>query len=312
MPGGTRFSESVLSVDTSASETSSSESTTPSDMDNSDQKPPQPPLGGAQPTINWNPVNKGAIRTKLRPSGTAAQPVAQPSSRPAPASNSFDQVNGRFWRGRSASTSSADPHDRIPINGEAAQRQSQGETAHDPQVISDSSDGWEPGEIEGDESIVLNMGTVDTAKALNAASAEKNGQNMDVDMPNGATQANGARTEASFSQVLTPEELSTHREKKEGAARAFNARYTAHPHILADLHRGDLEIQAKYVFYTKSVEELDLLLPIRCTDCLKEGHLAEICPEKEVGPCSFLGQTFKSFSISNALTVPTLRCLGVA
>ena len=272
VPSGSRFSESVLTIDTSPSASSSSENS--SDMDNADKKP----SGAAQPTVNWNPVNKNAIRTKLRPSGATAQPVSQAQSQ---LNNSFEAVNGRFWRGSSASADSADH----AVDGEGGQRQSEGETAHNPQVISDSSDGWDPAEAEGDESIVLNMGAVDTTKAFNAASAGQSGQDIDVDMPSGA---NGMRPEASFSQVLTPEELSRHREKKEAAARQFNSRYTAHPQILADLHRGDLETQAKYIFYTTNLEELDLLLPIKCTDCLKEGHLAEICPEKEVGPCSIV------------------------
>lgn len=259
-------------------------------MENPDETDTQA-QGGVQPTISWNPVNKGAIRTRLRSSAAAAQPASQPQpqSQPQPAStsNSFEAVNGRYWRGRSASASSVDPHGENPINGQ--KKQSQGETARTPNVISDSSDEWEAGEIdEGDDSIVLNMGAVDTAGAFDAASkgnAIGGSDDMDIDDVSGrGAQVNG-RLDNAFPQVLTPDELAAHQKNKDAATRSFNLKYRTPPQTLSNLHRDDLERQAKYIFYTKPVEGLDLNLPIRCTDCLKEGHLAEICPDKEVGLC---------------------------
>ena len=72
-------------------------------------------------------------------------------------------------------------------------------------------------------------------------------------------------------------------EGSKGAAfRSFAMKYDPNPVTLADLSPGDLELQVKYFYYDLSPKDLDLSLPVRCIDCMKEGHLAETCPGKEV------------------------------
>ncbi|KAL1955956.1 hypothetical protein VTO42DRAFT_7941 [Malbranchea cinnamomea] len=289
VPRGSRFTESILAVNSGTEESCGSESTRASDTDMEDsvEEPvsstPQAPSGpgGSQPSINWNRYNKGPIRTKLRPSGAVAQR--------APASGSFEQVNDRYWRGRSASTSSAGPNDETPVNGQGGQNQ--GDSATNALVIFDSSDDSDSGDMaEGDDSIVLNMGSVETPGALDTANADDrstaklNGQSSNG-LFDGKAQANGSPTETTPAQAMTPEERSVHREKKEAALRAFNSKYSTSPTTLSELHRDDLELQAKYIFYNKPIEELDLHLPVRCIDCLSEGHLADVCPDKECQHC---------------------------
>jgi protein AIR1/2 len=64
----------------------------------------------------------------------------------------------------------------------------------------------------------------------------------------------------------------------------FAQKYPAPPLILADLDREDLETQARTMFYDRDINDVNLQLPITCIECLREGHLAEVCPTKEVCP----------------------------
>ncbi|KAL2857928.1 hypothetical protein BJY01DRAFT_242006 [Aspergillus pseudoustus] len=72
---------------------------------------------------------------------------------------------------------------------------------------------------------------------------------------------------------------------KEDAFARFAQKYPAAPLILADLELEDLEIQARAIFYDRDINDIDLQLPITCIECLREGHLAEVCPTKECVHC---------------------------
>lgn len=74
----------------------------------------------------------------------------------------------------------------------------------------------------------------------------------------------------------------------------YRSIYPTPPSTLVDLSRQHLEIQAKYFHYHTALADLDLSLPIRCTECTKEGHLAQVCPMKEVG---FFPHCFKCYAI---------------
>lgn len=69
---------------------------------------------------------------------------------------------------------------------------------------------------------------------------------------------------------------------KEESHRLFSQKYSVTPTILADLDRNDMEIQARCLFYDRDINDINLQLPVSCTECLKEGHLAAVCPSKEV------------------------------
>ncbi|KAL2861450.1 hypothetical protein BJX68DRAFT_5219 [Aspergillus pseudodeflectus] len=72
---------------------------------------------------------------------------------------------------------------------------------------------------------------------------------------------------------------------KEDAFARFSQKYPAAPLILADLDREDLETQARTMFYDRDINDVNLQLPITCIECLREGHLAEVCPTKECVHC---------------------------
>ncbi|KAL2862843.1 zinc knuckle domain protein [Aspergillus lucknowensis] len=72
---------------------------------------------------------------------------------------------------------------------------------------------------------------------------------------------------------------------KEAALLCFAQKYPTAPSTLADLDHADLEIQAKIVFYDRDINDINLQLPITCTECMQEGHLAEVCPTKECIHC---------------------------
>ncbi|KAJ0426380.1 hypothetical protein BJY00DRAFT_84318 [Aspergillus carlsbadensis] len=72
---------------------------------------------------------------------------------------------------------------------------------------------------------------------------------------------------------------------KEDAFARFAQKYPAAPLILADLDREDLETQAQTMFYDRDINDVNLQMPITCIECLREGHLAEVCPTKECVHC---------------------------
>lgn len=201
---------------------------------------------------NWNNVRKGAVRTSLRGQKTAN---VMP--------NSFQEVNAKFWRSRSASASSSDFEvtDRKARRGKNGDDDSRSDNEHTDSSISE-------GEIGNDNSIVLNMDPIPTTE--NRPDAEV--------------------VTSQFTPSDPKDPTSVVDISKEEALRSFNKKYQSQPRVLRDLTHQDLEVQAKYLYYkVDSIELLDLGLPVGCTDCLGEGHLAEICPLKEV---SILNNTF--------------------
>ena len=92
---------------------------------------------------------------------------------------------------------------------------------------------------------------------------------------------------------------------KEDAFRLASEKYPTAPVILADLDREGFEAQAKFIYYDREMYQVDPTLPISCTECLQEGHLAEVCPSKEV--CSTFFFIFHMI-LTNVL-VCTLWCL---
>ena len=179
--------------------------------------------------------------------------------------------------------SSSDHHHRLP--GERPDPQEYSDAQARPPIVINSSSDSEAGEItEGEDTMVLNMGAVGQAgeaadTACHTELAEDKGAHGEQDEKN---LENASQKSLTTNGTEVPHELMSEQGLKEAAIRAFNDKYRSDPQTLADLHREDLELQAKYIFYNVTIDMLDLRRPITCMECFKEGHLADVCPNKEV------------------------------
>jgi protein AIR1/2 len=177
---------------------------------------------------------------------------------------------------------SSSPEPDIQTLADNSTEGNSGATLADPHVISDSSDS-EAGLTEDDSCIMLNMGNQPETRA-------DAGDQALASWPAGRQKDGPPRKEGQESAQASPvsvQDMASNgsqlrQEAKEAAIASFTSKYATAPATLADLRKGDLELQAKYIYYTLPIEQLDLSQAIRCTDCLKDGHLAEICPDKEV------------------------------
>ncbi|GCB26412.1 protein AIR2 [Aspergillus awamori] len=278
VPQGATFSEAGLDVDVDATSSSGSDSDDGSSEGGDAQAESAP-----APPASWNKGSKSAIRTSLR---SRAKPE---ESKPA---SQFDTVNDKFWRSRSESVSShGDPETEASKpaqvdgieEGEVNEEEASDESSQ-MQLSGDSDDSESLGS-EADDSILLNIGS-------------RNGQNLGQDQdglitpdgdddydPEALPVSNGTKTNGQTST----------NQSKEDALLRFSKKYPTAPSTLADLDREDMDIQAKYRFYDRDVNAIDLQLPIACTECLLEGHLAEVCPSRECIHCGSWNQHQSSF-----------------
>lgn len=265
VPRGGSFSENTLAVDpdstssSGSSDSSDADSTSDSDSESerdTDARNPSanPHEGNTTPAISWNQGQKAAVRTSL-------------GKRSAPNEKSiqFTAVNDKYWRSRSDSVSSASDGAEGPETKKA-----RGSTE------SAEEDGLEEGEVdsksesddtsldsEADDSILLNIG--EKANGVGgphdydpATLAHQHGSNTTTTMSGGSSHG------------------------KEEAFRQFARKYPTAPTSLIDLSQQDLEIQAKIIHFSTDIHDLDLRLPVSCIECQREGHLADVCPSKEV------------------------------
>jgi protein AIR1/2 len=268
VPQGATFSAAPLEVDPdSASSSGSDESSSGSDSSDGDsddkstvsnaEKHTTARANPQAPFVNWNKGSKSGIRTSLSRRADKTGETKQASQ--------FKAVNDKFWRSRSASVSSDDGgKDVAPVENEGDMEE--GEL--DEEASAESSDMFQSGDSddssldsEADDSILLNIG--DRNDQTDGLSAE--GHRVSVNGTAAGT-ATGDRSTMS----------------KEESHRLFSQRYSVAPTILADLDRDDMEVQARCLFYDRDINGINLQLPISCTECLKEGHLAVVCPSKEV------------------------------
>lgn len=239
----------------------------------------QAPTGGIQPSVSWNKSDRGAIRTKLRSSGTGKL-AATPNT-------SFEEVNSTYRQSRSSSVSNSGHGDQPA--GEESRTQKRGDSQSRPHIVINSSSDSEAGEVtEGEDTMVLNMGSVGHAGESAHASYETEHEGEGAhETQDGEKMGNVSQKHSAHDSAKSSNDLANARGLKEAAMRAFNDKYRSDPQTLANLHREDLELQAKYIFYNVAIDELDLRRPITCMDCFKEGHLADVCPDKEVCAPSF-------------------------
>jgi hypothetical protein len=263
VPRGGAFTAHSLPVDpdsTSSSGSSSSSSENSDSDENSDTAAANPHAGNTAPAISWNQGRKAAVRTTL---GKRSVPTKENTAQ-------FEAVNDKYWRSRSGSASSAAGEDK-PSAKEPSQEDELEEGEIDSRSESDDSDSLGS---EADDSILLNIGEkmgMDGANDYSPADLAQQHRN-----DNNISQATGSGL-------------------KEEAFRLFSSKYPNAPTALVDLSQEDLEILAKYVYFDRNIHDIDLKLPISCIECHSEGHLADVCPAKEV--CSSL--SFTRFHITN-------------
>lgn len=263
VPQGATFSAASLEVDPDSASSSGSDS---SDGDSDDKSTVSDTerrntarTNPQAPSINWNKGSKSGIRTSLSRRADKTGESKQASQ--------FRAVNDKFWRSRSASVSSDDgDQDATLVENEGDMEE--GEL--DEEASAESSDMFQSGDSddsvsldsEADDSILLNIG--DQNDQTNGLSTERH-----------PVSVNGTAAE----RTATGDQSTI---SKEESHRLFSQKYSVAPTILADLDRDDMEVQARCLFYDRDINDINLQLPISCTECLKEGHLAAVCPSKEV------------------------------
>lgn len=258
VPKGVAFSATSLPVD-DPDNTSSSGSSSSSEDSDSDADPTtvaNPHAGNTAPAISWNQGRKAAVRTTL---GKRSAPTNDKPTQ-------FEAVNDKYWRSRSASVSANGEDKPTPTANDQSQNDDELEDGEiDSKSDTDDSDSLGS---EADDSILLNIGDkmgMDGANDYDPATlAHQHGSNANL---------NGSSTQ-------------TGPGSKEEAFRLFSLKYPNAPIALVDLSQTDLEIIAKYVYFDRNIHDLDLKLPISCIECQREGHMADVCPAKEV--CSML------------------------
>ncbi|GFF97973.1 hypothetical protein IFM61392_00031 [Aspergillus lentulus] len=267
VPQGAAFTAASLEVDPDSPSSSGSDSsdgdsdgkstTSDAEKQNTARTNPQ------APAINWNKTSKSGIRTSLSRRADRTGENKQASSQ-------FKAVNDKFWRSRSASVSSDGGDQDVTLvdnEGDMEVGELDEETSAESSDMDQSGDSDDSVSLdsEADDSILLNIG--DQNDQTDGLSAEVN------PVPVNGTAA-GDRSTIS----------------KEESHRLFSQKYSVAPTILADLDRNDMEVQARCLFYDREINDINLQLPISCTECLKEGHLAAVCPTKECVHCGAWNQ----------------------
>jgi protein AIR1/2 len=195
---------------------------------------------------------------------------AQPE--PDATSAQFKAVNGTYWRSRSDSASSA---------GSIAAKKDEGQSNEDStseegeiNTASDSDDSQSL-DSEADDSILLNIGT----KHAQAAD-EYDPESLDLSQGLTNGRINGASGGKGADSLL--DIIPTAAESKEEAFQQFSRKYPTAPVTLVDLDKRDLEKQAMFLYWDRDIHTLDLQLPVGCIECFRQGHMADVCPTKEV------------------------------
>ncbi|KAM5500220.1 hypothetical protein McanMca71_005868 [Microsporum canis] len=179
---------------------------------------------GKQASANWNNVRKGKVRTVLR--------------RPAPKSvNSFNKVNGQYWRSGSASEDESEA---------GAQEEGANSLAKDGSDIdseSSTEDTTDPSDIdENDSSILLNMDQPSTENAQLESQVEPqpvciNQENVDMTSVAEVVEEQGALLE-------TVPPVSNDDNIDAAAQKAFRSKYSITPRTIAELETDDFKKQS--------------------------------------------------------------------
>jgi protein AIR1/2 len=157
-------------------------------------------------------------------------------------------------------------------------------TAKSQSPASGDSDESDSLDSEADDSIMLNIGSRAQSRSQNDVITISDDDSSDADAYDPES-LSVSRTPATVDIFDTQNGVAngSATDSKENALLRFAQKYPAAPSILADLDREDMEILAKIVFYDRDISDINLQLPIICIECLREGHLVDVCPMKEVG-----------------------------
>jgi protein AIR1/2 len=267
LPRGASFSETPLEIDPDETSSSGSGSDSGDNSDESDAKSTSanPHAGSTAPAISWNQGKKAAVRTTL------GKRKAQPANGTAPkeTANQFNAVNDTYWRTRSASASSGASEQ--PENTAGKDQAEESSELEEGEVDSKSeSDGSVSSNSEADDSILLNLGAKNANDSTPAESLLADHSHTDGNT-NGQTNGIAKAPLGNGSA-----------ESKEDAFQRFSSKYPTAPIALVDLNQEDFETQARYVHWALDINDIDLQLPVVCIECQGPGHLAEVCPTKEV------------------------------
>lgn len=294
VPRGMSFSgtplevEDATSADSSRSDNSDSDKKRTKTDKKGDDTLPEPAenehvqdasIKGLAPSVNWNSKGSGIIRTALRGNrqpgantpATGVQEARKSPPAPMHRKGQKEEHEQESENEESESSSSSGSEAFSSAGSEESEEQSDG----DSEERSEDSD--ESGELsDGNDDILLNMSSQNGPVAHRPVETSR-----PVVEPN-KSQANGldrADDHDSLSSVMMSDDFG---DKKAAALATFRKVYSTDPVTLGDLTLADLQAQAKYVFFQTDVRDLDRSLPVRCLDCMGDGHLAEVCPEKEV------------------------------
>lgn len=266
VPKGASFSAHSLEVDPDETSSSGSSAEASDDSDGSnapaDSVPANPHAGSTAPAISWNQGKKNAVRTSLGKRKAEVEPEGN-------AAKQFKAVNGAFWRSRSASVSSG-ASEAEGKNGADAESGELEEGEVDSR--SDSSVSFNSA---ADNSILLNIGS---KKETPADDYDPESLMMDHTHTNGHTNGltNGIVAASREGVQARPTET------KQEAFQRFHQKYPIAPVALVDLDQTDFESVARYLHWDRHISEIDLQLPVGCIECHGQGHLADVCPTKEV------------------------------
>ncbi|EGD84520.2 uncharacterized protein TERG_00798 [Trichophyton rubrum CBS 118892] len=218
------------------------------------------------PSVNWNNVRKGKVRTALR----------RPASKPVTASNSFNKVNGQYWRSGSASEDESEAGTRAEESNAVVKDGSDGDGDRSSDDSTDLSD-----VDDNDSSILLNMDQPSTENPqLEPQPVHTNEEQPP--MPLDTTTTVEIKEETGQLEAEQPaikdEDIDT------TAQTAYTSKYSVPPQTIAELNAEDFKKQLKYILYN-STGNPDPSTPVRCIECFREGHLSDICPNKKCEHC---------------------------
>lgn len=253
VPQGATFSGSPLEVDPkspSGSDTGSSDGEMSVDADNKST--------ASGPNIAVDENQENAART------SSNEEVRKDAS--GMSASQFHAVNDKYWRSRSASASSDEGE--ISSGDDSEDLDDDTSSSGSSHLSDDSADSDSMDSEEADDSIMVN---VDQNGGLS--------QGSEYD-----PESRRVIEEGLFNGTASDKapEGSPYAQSKEDALHRFSQKYPTAPSTLVDLDRHDFEVQARYLFFDRDINDVNLDLPVGCIECLQTGHLSEVCPSKEV------------------------------
>lgn len=274
LPRGASFSANPLEVDPDETSSSGSSAGSGAESDNLDSPekpaPVNPHAGSTAPAISWNQGRKAPVRTTLGKRKASGVVQSKPMAT-GPKAEQFSAVNA-FWKSRDGSASpEPSGEDTGVVEDEESEDEADGSSELEEGEVDSRSDSDAVSlDSEADDSILLNIGeeAEDTAdEYIPEGLAVTNGQ------------TNGHVNGVSEASVSSPPGSS---ESKEETFERYAKKYPTPPATLVDLEKADMDIQAQFIYWDRDVNDIDLQLPVGCTECLQFGHQAEVCPTKEV------------------------------